>query len=212
MTTLPAAKPVWILASSSPRRNEILSSLGLRFRIDPSHVPEPGIRRTEAPAAYAVRVALMKAREVRKRHTSGLVIGADTIVVAGGRIMGKPLSAEDARDMLHLLSGRWHEVITGVCLWDCASSRSRSGYARSRVHFRKISAKEIDWYMRTGEYRDKAGAYAIQGYASLFVDEIRGCYFNIVGFPVSTFERLCRSLGVNLIEEIKPQKRNGKPR
>ena len=106
--------------------------------------------------------------------------------------------------MLASLSGRWHEVITGICLVDCGKSRSASACAISRVHFRRLSAGEIDWYLDTGEYADKAGAYAVQGFASLFIDRIEGCYFNIVGFPVHTFEKACRRLGINLIDKNPP--------
>ncbi len=193
----------WILASASPRRNEILSSLGLRFRVDPSLLPEPAQRPGEKPWNYAVRVARLKAQEISSKHRFGLVIGADTIVVAGNWIMGKPASTRQARDMLKRLSGAWHEVITGVCLVDCRSHRIRSAYARSRVHFRRLSPAEITWYIRTGEFEDKAGAYAIQGYGSLFIDRIGGCYFNVVGFPVATFERLCRRLGVELLAHLR---------
>ena len=108
--------------------------------------------------------------------------------------------------MLRHLSARWHEVITGVCLFDCGLRRSCSGYARSLVHFRRISARDIDWYVRTEEHRDKAGAYAVQGYAALFIDRIEGCYFNIVGLPVATLERLCRNLGVDLLSQLTPRR------
>lgn len=209
MTTRTIARTDWILASASPRRSEILSSLGLTYRVDPSLMPEPPLNRGETPWEYAVRVARLKAREIGTRHRSGLVIGADTIVVAGNHIMGKPSSDEDARSMLRRLSGRWHEVITGVCLYDCRLRRLRSAYARSRVHFRRMSPNEIGWYIRTGEHRDKAGAYAIQGYASLFIDGIEGCYFNIVGFPVAAFERLCRKLGVDVKRNLSPQRHRG---
>ncbi len=201
MATITRSK--WILASASPRRNEILSSLGLRFSVDPSRLPEPAQSHGEKPWNYAVRVARLKAREISSKHRSGFVIGADTIVVAEDWIMGKPSSIQEARSMLNRLSGAWHEVITGVCLADCRSHRIRSSYARSRVHFRHISPAEIAWYVRTGEFHDKAGAYAIQGYASLFIDRIDGCYLNVVGFPVATFERLCRRLGVDLLAYLR---------
>ncbi len=100
--------------------------------------------------------------------------------------------------MLRSLSGGWHEVITGLCVMDCESQRARFSHTTSRVHFRRLFESEIDWYLRRGEYRDKAGAYAIQGHASLFINRIEGCYLNIVGFPVSAFERLCRKLGFTL--------------
>ena len=204
MTTTTNSRPSWILSSASPRRSEILSSLGLRFRVDPSLTPEPALICGETPEAYALRAARLKAREVGAKHRSGIVIGADTIVVAGKIMMGKPSCDEDARNMLRRLAGRWHDVITGICLLDCRSSRSRSAYARSRVHFRRISASDIEWYIRSGEHRDKAGAYAIQGCASLFINRIEGCYFNIVGFPVAAFERLCHALGVDLKSHLLP--------
>ena len=104
--------------------------------------------------------------------------------------------------MLLRLSGRWHEVWTGLCIFDCGKRRSRSASACSRVHFRRLSSTDIGWYLESGEYRDKAGAYAVQGYASLFIDRIEGCYFNIVGFPISTFEALCRKSGIHLQEHL----------
>jgi septum formation protein len=202
MTTRTRGKLKWILASSSPRRREILSSLGLRFRVDPSSRSEPDLLPGEEPRAYAVRAARVKSGEVGKKHRSGLVIGADTVVVRSDRVMGKPTSGEEARKMLRILSAGWHDVITGISLLDCGSGRSHSASELSRVHFRRISGAEIDWYLKTGEYVDKAGAYAIQGYASLFIDRIDGCYFNVVGFPIAAFERLCRTVGVDLKHEL----------
>ena len=195
--------PKWILASSSPRRNEILKQLGLRFRTDPSGISEPARRSRETPAGYAVRIASLKAEETAGRHQSGLVIGVDTVVVLGNTILGKPKTTTEARSMLKQLSGRWHEVLSGICLIDCGRNRSRSSIGRSRVHFQRLSSEEIEWYLRTGEYCDKAGAYGIQGYASLFADRIEGCYFNIVGFPIAAFQRLCRQLGIDLIRDLK---------
>jgi septum formation protein len=104
--------------------------------------------------------------------------------------------------MLEELSGRWHEVVTGLSLCDCASGRTRSAFSSSRVHFRRLRKREIDWYLDTGEYADKAGAYAVQGYAALFIDRIEGCYFNVVGFPVATFDRLCRRMGFDLVASL----------
>jgi septum formation protein len=188
----------WILASASPRRKEILKGLGLRFMVDPSRISEPAREKHESPKEYAKRLACLKAAEVARRHASGLVIGVDTIVVAGNRIMGKPEGRSEAYAMLTKLSGRWHEVISGICLIDCGSSRAHSGFGCSRVHFKRLLDTEIEWYLETGEYHDKAGAYGIQGHAALLIDRIEGCYFNIVGFPIAVFERLCRKAGVNL--------------
>jgi len=204
-----AGHPKWILASASPRRREILRRLGLEFRTAPTHLPEPDRMRLESPAGYAVRVACLKAEEAAAGRRAGLVLTADTIVVLGNSILGKPSTRAEARRMLERLSGRWHEVISGICLLNCESRRASSAFSRSRVHFRKLTAAEIEWYLKTGEYRDKAGAYGIQGYASLFIDNIEGCYFNIVGFPVATFERLCRNMGIDLTAQLSRDLKSG---
>jgi septum formation protein len=196
MTTATAAGRTFVLASASPRRRELLTALGFKVSTDPSTIPEPERKPGESAAVYVVRAARVKAREVAARHANGLIIGADTIVVTNDLILGKPASADEARRMLRNLSGRWHEVFTGICLIDNVCGRSGSACSRSRVHMRRLAQADIDWYLSTGEYRDKAGAYAVQGYASLFIDRIEGCYFNIVGFPISTFAELCRRLGI----------------
>jgi septum formation protein len=195
-------KPEWILASASPRRREILSGLGIPFRIDSSGIAEPPRKPHETPARYALRLARLKAETVAAKHASGLVLAADTIVVSGNSIFAKPATRSEACFMLKRLSGRWHEVVTGICLLDCQTHRIHSTFSRSRVHFRRLSPAEIGWYLKTGEYRDKAGAYGVQGFASLFIDRIEGCYFNIVGFPVAAFEKLCRKAGINLISDF----------
>ncbi len=197
---MPTKRVKWILASASPRRQEILRGLGLAFKVSPSQSPEPGFHPGESPARFVIRAARSKAREIGGRRRAGVVIAADTIVVRGGRLMGKPASREEARRMLRRLSGGWHEVLTGVCLRDCATRREKCSHTVSRVHFRRLRAGEIEWYLNTGEHRDKAGAYAIQGYASLFIDRIEGCYFNVVGFPVFEFERLCARMGIRITD------------
>ncbi len=149
-----------------------------------------------------MRVARLKAADIAAKRTSGLVIGVDTIVVLGNNILGKPETQAEAGKMLEQISGRWHEVLSGICLIDCALNRTRSGFGRSRVHFRRLSRRDIQWYLTTGEHRDKAGAYGVQGYASLFIDRIEGCYFNIVGFPISVFQKLCKEFGIDLIREL----------
>jgi septum formation protein len=194
MTISTAGNRKIVLASASPRRRELLAGIGIKFMIDPSTVPEPERRPQEPAALYVRRAARLKAREVASRHEEGVIVGADTIVVVKGKFLGKPSSRAEAAGMLRSLGGRWHEVYTGVCLIEKASGCSGSASCRSRVHMRRLDSAEIEWYLSTGEYRDKAGAYAIQGYASLFVDRIEGCYFNIVGFPIFVFGRLCRRL------------------
>ena len=193
MTTPPA--PRVVLASASPRRRDILSGLGVSFTVVPSREPEPDRRTGEGVRRYAIRLARLKARSVARRRPSALVIGADTVVSVREHLLGKPAGASDAARMLSLLSGRWHEVVTGVALIDGRAGREAAAAAVSRVHFRRLAARDIEWYLATGEHRDKAGAYAIQGRASVFIDRIEGCYFNIVGFPVAAFDKLLRKLG-----------------
>jgi len=177
-------KPFLVLASNSPRRRELLEQAGMPYVSDPADVDEsllPG----EKPDEYALRLALAKAIETSRRYTEGLVLGADTIVVAGGDIMGKPVSREDAVRMLTILSGRAHRVLTGVAIVDAATGKSETSVESTEVRFRELSEDEIDAYAATGEPMDKAGAYGIQGRASVFVEGITGCFFNVVGLPLA---------------------------
>jgi septum formation protein len=171
-----------ILASSSPRRKELLDAAGWPYEaitagIDESLYPD------EAPAAYVQRLARSKAEAVACRLQSGLVLGADTTVVIENQILGQPRDDEDAKQMLNLLNGKWHEVLTGVAVVR-VGGESRVDYETTRVKFAQMTNLEIDWYIATGEARGKAGAYGIQGAAGLFIEEIRGDYFNIVGLPI----------------------------
>ncbi|HXG64874.1 MAG TPA: Maf family protein [Blastocatellia bacterium] len=187
-----------ILASSSPRRSEILKTIGVEFEVAPAQVPEnplPG----EAPPDYITRLARAKVITVARQRASGLVIGADTIVVLDGQLLGKPKDAEDATEMLKKLSGRWHAVMTGVALYDIATRREVADYEKTLVRFAQLTDREIAWYVETGEPMDKAGAYAIQGYGGMFVEEIAGNYFNVVGLPVPLVYRLARRLGYPFI-------------
>ncbi len=193
----------WILASASPRRLAILKRLGMRPIVAPSGMREPDRDPGERPSRYAIRMARLKAEEAAKKRRTGTVVAADTIVVLGNSILGKPADRADAGRMLRRLSGRWHEVISAVCLLDCSNGRRESMFSRTRVHFRRLSTAEMDWYLRSGEYRDKAGAYGAQGLASIFIDKIDGCFFNVVGFPVAAFEKLCRKSGVRLTDHLK---------
>jgi septum formation protein len=194
--------PDWILASASPRRSEILRQLGLRFEVDPCRDPEPPRNGSESPSGYVRRVSRLKAEAVSKRHPNSRIIAADTIVLVNNEILGKPSDRAEAKDMLRRLNGRRHEVLTGLCLIAAGRNdeprRVYSSVTCSGVYFRRMSGGDIDWYLDTGEHRDKAGAYGIQGFASLFIGRIEGCYFNIVGFPVSEFARLCRRAKIDL--------------
>lgn len=171
-----------VLASKSPRRVEILRAVGWPFDavvagIDESRHPD------EDAVTYVKRLAFEKASTVAGKLSSGLVLGADTVVVVEGEILGQPHEADEAKRMLRLLSGRWHDVLTGVAFVRVGVG-SIVEHATTRVRFCELSEAEIDWYVSTGEPLDKAGAYGIQGRAALFVEEVDGEYFNIVGLPI----------------------------
>jgi len=188
-----------ILASSSPRRAKLLETIGVEYELAPSHVQERS-HAGEAPPDYITRLARAKVIAVARKRESGLVIGADTIVVLDGRVLGKPEDAQDAERMLRQLSGRWHAVMTGVALYDIASRREVADYDKTLVRFAQLTDKEIEWYIKTGEPLDKAGAYGIQGLGGMFVEEIAGNYFNVVGLPIPLVYRLARRLGYSFIE------------
>ena len=178
-----------ILASASPRRAELLRNAGIAFTAIPASIPEER-RSGEDPASYARRLAAEKARAVARQHQNDAVLSADTIVVVGGEVLEKPRDAEDARSMLRRLSGRTHEVTTGVCL--ASKGKEWIESETTRVEMTQISDGEIDFYISTGEPMDKAGAYAIQGIASRWIPRIEGCYFNVVGLPVPLVYRFLK--------------------
>jgi septum formation protein len=188
----------FVLASGSPRRRELLEGLGVRFAIrsaDIDETPSPG----EAPEAYVLRLAREKARAASR--PGEVILAADTTVVIDGEILGKPLDDADAERMLRLLSGREHEVLTGVAVLDATEAgrgRIASGLARTAVRMAPLTREEIAWYAATGEPLDKAGAYAIQGLGSLFVEAVSGNYSNVVGLPIPTVYRLFAELGYDL--------------
>ena len=184
-----------ILASSSPRRAEILANAGLPFSVLSSAVdesPYPG----EAPAALVQRLANAKADLVTARAVGpAIILAADTVVVLDDKILGKPSSTEDARHMLQQLSGRTHTVLTGVALVRLPDGERRQFIESTLVHFRPITDEELSSYLATGEPYDKAGAYAIQGQAGRYIPRIEGCYFNVVGLPLSRVLTELKTLG-----------------
>ena len=183
-----------ILASASPRRAELLATAGLEFEVVAPAVDETP-RAEEAAEDYVLRVARDKARAGAARAGSGLaLLAADTVVVVAGRLLGQPSGGGHAREMLRMLSGTVHEVLTAVVL--LAGSRELAEVVRTRVRFVPLSDGEIDWYIATGEPQGKAGGYAIQGQASRFVDHIEGSWANVVGLPVATVYRMLRESGV----------------
>jgi septum formation protein len=183
-----------ILASASPRRAELLRAAGIPFDLDPADVDER-VHANEPADAYVRRVAEEKARAVRARRDDRLVLAADTTVVADRQILGKPEDAVDARRMLRLLSGRSHEVITGVTVAGPGDARLETRVATTTVEFAPLSPEDIDWYVATGEPMDKAGAYAIQGFASRFVTSIQGSYSNVVGLPIALVYEMLKDRG-----------------
>ena len=180
-----------ILASASPRRAEILRAVGWPFESHAAGVDETRLE-GEGPEEFVVRLAREKAETVARTRLFGLVLGADTTVVAGGEILEKPRDAEDARRMLRLLSERWHEVLTGVALVRAETGRAVVGVERTRVLFAAMTDEEIAWHVETGDVLDKAGAYAVQGRAALFIRRIEGDYWNVVGLPVRLVYELAR--------------------
>ena len=189
-----APAPRLILASASPRRAALLEAAGVAFDVVPADVDEallPG----EAPTAHVERLAGAKAAAVARRHPGRPVLGADTVVVVDGEVLGKPADAADAARMLRQLAGRAHEVLTGVALiWPAGQARTR--VERTTVEVAPLDDAEIAWYVASGEGADKAGAYGVQGLASRFVTRVSGSYSAVVGLPVAAVHALLREAGL----------------
>jgi len=199
-----------ILASSSPRRQELLRSAGIEFEVQPSYILEE-ILRGERPEEFARRAAREKATHVAASSPPGsLVLGADTVVVIDGEALGKPADPEDAARMLRLLSGQTHQVHTGVCLVRAPDRVEALKHETTFVTFRELDEEEIRAYVESGEPMDKAGAYAVQGLASKFVTRISGCYSNVVGLPVAlVYDTLKKAEGRKQKAEGRRQKAVG---
>lgn len=185
-----------ILASGSPRRRELLSSLGLAFEVYKPDVDESHLE-DESPEDMCCRLSILKAYAGAKIFPDALVIAADTIVVIDGAILGKPIDRADAVRMLKVLQGREHEVLTGLSV--CMGEEIRTHVEHTRVKFRTLSDAEIEAYAASGECDDKAGAYAVQGKGALLVERIEGDYFNVVGLPVCRLGIMLNAFGVSII-------------
>lgn len=180
-----------VLASSSPRRRELMNSITPDYLVEPSTVDESGIT-AATPALLAQALAQAKCSDIAARHTADIVIGCDTVVDCDGQVFGKPKNREDAVRMLRALSGKTHAVHTGVCIQQ--KNKTHSFVTTSKVVFFTLSEQEIQFYADTEEPYDKAGAYAIQGRAALWLDKIDGDYYNIMGFPVSRVAAALREI------------------
>ncbi len=175
-----------VLASASPRRKEIFEQLGFEFEIKPSS-KEPPMREGEDIREAVLNSARTKAEDIFESNPDAVVVGADTVVVLDNKALGKPKDEQDAKNMLRTLSGRTHEVLTGVYV--CSKDTKKGFVASTKVEFYELSDEEIDWYVKTGEPMDKAGSYGIQCKGVRFVKGIVGDYFNVVGFPAAEFIR-----------------------
>ncbi len=174
----------FILASASPRREELLRLAGLQFKILPGHIDETYLK-GETPRGHVQRLSRDKALAIAVKHPKALVLGADTIVVIDGLILGKPKNKKQAREMLRKLSNRTHVVFTGFTLSCINTGLSKTRVVRSSVRFKEISADEMDWYVKSDEPYDKAGGYAVQGKGAAFIRSISGSYTNVIGLPLS---------------------------
>ena len=205
--------PKLILASASPRRRELLAQAGYRFEVQPSSVPESR-RPGEDAIRFATRLAREKAEEVFARRQgagvaeTAMVLGADTVVVCDGEVLGKPSDAADAERMLLLLSGRTHHVVTGVAVvWGSSAPPAVEIAAElTQVTVQTLSPEEVSRYVASGEPMDKAGAYAIQGYAGRWIPRISGCYFNVVGLPLALVASLLEGAELRMANQLSPAK------
>lgn len=184
-----------ILASASPRRKQLLSSVGLKFKTIPAHVNENYLR-GETPKQHVRRLAQSKAKIVSEKYPDTWVLGADTIVVIDGQILGKPENKAQAKKMLQKLSGRTHKVYTAFTITRAASSISRTRVIQSAVSFKNISPDEIKWYISSKEPYDKAGGYAAQEKGASFIKSVRGSYTNVIGLPLCEVLDEFKTLGV----------------
>lgn len=186
----------FILASSSPRRRELLASIGLEFDVLPSNVPEVH-QQGEAPEEYVGRLSRDKAQALASQHQDRWVIAADTTVLLGDTLLEKPVDEQDAVRMLSLIAGQTHIVYTGITLLNAGRGYHETRVSESEVRMLPLSQDEIRWYVRTGEPMDKAGSYAVQGIGSMFIESIHGSFTNVVGLPLATLYQMLRRAGID---------------
>ena len=188
-----------ILASESPRRRDLLSLIGCKFETYSPKADE-SVSERESPESACGRLSVLKAKSASEFYPTALIIAADTLVAADNDIFGKPNNADEARAMLNRLNGRGHKVVTGVTVM--YKDKVMTETETTTVYFRKLSEEDMEAYISTGEFRGKAGAYAIQGYGSLFVERIDGDYFNVVGLPLQRLSRMLEVIGIKFEEQL----------
>jgi septum formation protein len=187
-----------ILASASPRREELLGKIGLKFEVEPSDYAED-MSSELSPDELARAISLEKARAVASKHKNTIVIAADTFIVFRGKIMGKPNTEAEARKMLMRLRGKAHSVITGFTIMDTEENKVLTKSVETVVYIKNLTSEEIEAYVKSGEPLDKAGAYAIQGLGSVIVERIEGDYFNVIGLPLSALTEGLKEFGVLIL-------------
>jgi septum formation protein len=192
------SKPNIVLASASPRRRELLKLLQLDFEVLSCPIAETA-RLDESPQEMVQRLARAKAEAAQSLRPQSIVVGADTVVVCDHQMFGKPRSNKAAQIMLSKLSGRVHQVLTGVCVLH--GQKCELALSETLVQFSSLSSHEIEAYLKTGEPFDKAGAYAIQGFGARFIERIDGCYFNVVGLPISLLYQMLKRIGCSFNEK-----------
>jgi septum formation protein len=187
-----------ILASASPRRKELLEKIGLKFEVEPSNHEEAMPSGVE-PHEFARKISLKKAKVIASKHENAIVIAADTFIVFGNQIMGKPHTETEARKMLEAINGQSHYVITGFSILDARRNKTLSRSVETKVSIKKLTPAEIDAYVKSKEPLDKAGAYAIQGLGAVIVEGIEGDYYNVMGLPLNALTEALKEFGIMIL-------------
>jgi septum formation protein len=192
-----------ILATASPRRIEMLNNMGIKFKAVKSFYNEPERKKEQLPSEYVEANAEGKVKSVSKKFHKELIVGSDTVVVYKNRVLGKPGNMNEAFEYIYTLNGKTHSVYTGLYIMNCETGKLLSSHEKTLVTFRNLTESEITDYLNMIDPLDKAGAYAIQGEGALVVEKIRGCYYNVVGFPVSKLESMLLDFGTSLFKYMK---------
>ena len=192
-----------ILATASPRRIDMLNDMGIKFKAVKSFYNEPERKKGQLPSEYVEDNAAGKVKSVSKKFNKELIIGSDTVVVYKNRVLGKPGNMNEAFEYIYTLNGKTHSVYTGLCIFNCETGKLLSSHEKTLVTFRNLTESEITDYLNMIDPLDKAGAYAIQGEGALVVEKINGCYYNVVGFPISKLESMLLDFETSLFEYMK---------